>query len=151
MSLLPEFCNGRQILFSFSFTDSVFVVFLLSAVARVGSFGVSSSQVNAGSVKLRSEFVFDLVGGVNKGGFLLGVALEGKKMIQRLLIPLVLATGGIGLGVGAVILSRHGSLVGLLLGVPGVLSLLLSTFYICESSICQNPFMQWPSSIKLCD
>lgn len=43
-------------------------------------------------------------------------------MMRRLLMPLAgLATGGIGLG--AVILGRLGSLIGLVAGVPGVLTI----------------------------
>ena len=51
---------------------------------------------------------------------MIGVALEGRKMMRRLLIPLVLATGGMGLLLGALILGRLGSQVGLFADVPGV-------------------------------
>lgn len=55
---------------------------------------------------------------------MLGVALEGRKMMRRLLIPLeALAIGGIGLGIGTFILGRRGSLVGLSTDVPGVLTI----------------------------
>ena len=52
------------------------------------------------------------------------MALEGRKIIRFLLMPLVLATGGIDFGIGTLILVRLGSRVGLLTGAPGVLTIL---------------------------
>lgn len=57
---------------------------------------------------------------LSSSGSLSCVALEGRKMMRLMFIPLVLATGGMGLGMGAVILGRRGSRVGLFAGVPGV-------------------------------